>query len=254
MRCAYQFFKQKHWNRRYIPASLWVGLGTALLLLLLLLLLLYELALLHFFHYLLGSTDGAVGTKAWPSGDLRLRRLNGGLWLLFWLVLSVVVLILLRTIKGSLCASIAAVLARAEHDLPRRSVTDVSSEQDVVSGTLQELGEHVACLTGTVDSVDALVRAHTFHFCSRLSRDLAEDLLEAGVGCIDAKSRGIPYDGRGARLVVHRPIRHGWRRRGFGDRLLVFRLGVGVRFWHLRLLRFGRCWRSCRLCWRLRCA
>ena len=103
-------------------------------------------------------------------------------------VWNVVVLILLRTINGSLCAAVLPVLAWAEHDLSRRSLTDVSSEQDVVSGTLQQLREHVACLTGTIDSVDALVRAHTFHFCSRLSRDLAEDLLEAGVGCIDAKT------------------------------------------------------------------
>ena len=113
-----------------------VGLGSGLLLLLHLLLL--KLALLHFLHHLLRSTDGTVGAEAGTHGVLGLRRLNGGLWLFFRLLGHVVFLILLRAIHASGRAG-GAVLARTEHDLARCSLADVPGEQYVVSGALQQL-------------------------------------------------------------------------------------------------------------------
>jgi hypothetical protein len=118
-----------------------IGLGIALLQLLLLLLLL-ELALLHFFHDLLRRADGSVGTtEARPNGELRWGRLGRkeGLRLFRLLLLYVVVLILWRTIHGGLCTAGDA-LSRAEDDLARRSVANVSGDQDVVPRTLEQLG------------------------------------------------------------------------------------------------------------------
>jgi hypothetical protein len=231
-----------------MPALLRVGLGRGLLLLLdlllllllldlLLLLLLKDLALLHLLHYLLRRTDGAVGAEAGPHGVLRLGSLNGGLRLFFRLLRNIFVRILLRAIHASGRAG-GAILAWAEHDFAWGSLPQVSGEQDVVSGALEQLREHVTRLAGTVDPVNALVGAHTFYLRSRLSRDFPEDLLEAGVGSIDAKSIGIPDDGRRAGLVVRWPIGHWRRRRSLGERrrLLLFRSRVGAGFAHLRLL------------------
>jgi hypothetical protein len=106
------------------------------------LLLLQELALLHFFHYLLRSADGSVGsTEARPDGKLRRERLGRKkrLRLFRLLLLYVVVLILWRTIHGGLCTA-GDGLPRAEDDLARRSVADVSGYQNVVPGSLEQLG------------------------------------------------------------------------------------------------------------------
>jgi hypothetical protein len=107
-------------------------------LLLLLHLLLLELTLLHFLHHLLRSTDGTVGAEAGPNGVLRLRRLNGGLRLIFRLLRNVFFLILLLAIHASGRAG-GAVLARTEHDLARCSLADISGEKDIVPGALQKL-------------------------------------------------------------------------------------------------------------------
>jgi hypothetical protein len=106
------------------------------LLLLLLLLHLLLLALLHFLHHLLRSADGTVGAEAGPHWALSLGCLNGGLRLVFRLLWNVLFLILLRAIHASWRAR-CGVLARTQHDLARRSLANVSGEQDIVSGALQ---------------------------------------------------------------------------------------------------------------------
>lgn len=150
------------------------------MLLQLLLLLLKDLALLHLFHHLLGSTHRAIGTEAWPAAALRLGSLNGSRLLrLFRLVRDVFVGVLLGTVRaGSACR---AAFTRAQHDLARGALADVSSQQHVIPGALQELRKYIPRLSRTIFAVYTLICTETFHLRSRLSRDLGEDLLEAGV-------------------------------------------------------------------------
>ena len=186
------------------------------------LLLLQNLALLHLLHHLLRRADGAI--RAPGSGPGRgafctLRVLDGGL--LLRRLRRVFVAFLLRTIHGAIRRTAGAWEARTEDDLTRGVLADISGEKHVVTGALQKLRKHIARLAGTVRSIDALIGTQTFYLRSRLSRDLAENLLEAGVGGIDAQAVGIPDDGGGVGFVVDRPVGHG--RRGW---CLGYRCGL----------------------------
>ena len=129
---------------------------------LLLLLLLEDLALLHLFHDLLGSADGTAGSArseiGWGTDRvLHLRSLDG--WLLFRLLgdIFIAIVVLLGAIHRGVWSCAGACEARTENNLPRRAPAQVTGEKDVVSGTLQELGEDVARFAGAVFSVDAFV-------------------------------------------------------------------------------------------------
>jgi len=129
-----------------------------LLLILQLLLLFQNLALLHFFHHLLGSADGTAGseTGGWTGRVLQLGCLDG--WLIFRLLGHIfIAIVLLGTVHRGVRGRAGACEARTENDLPRCAPAEVAGEKDVVSGTVQEFGEDIARLAGAVFSVNAFV-------------------------------------------------------------------------------------------------
>ena len=109
-----------------------------LLLLLLNLLLLQNLALLHFFHDLLGSADWTDWSKAGSQRVLYLRSLYG---LIFRLLGNVFVRLLLGTVhrRSSVWRIALAGPARTENELARGALAEVSCEKYVISGAFQKL-------------------------------------------------------------------------------------------------------------------
>jgi len=85
-------------------------------------------------------------------------------------------------------------LAKAEQNLPRSSLALVPDHHYVVTGALQELGEHVARLTGPIDAEHPLIRIQTLDLCAGSGGDIVQDLLEAGVLGIDAEPLAVPVD------------------------------------------------------------
>lgn len=208
--------------------------GIALLLLLHLLLhllLLKKLALLHLLHDFLRGAHLAIRRRPrlaliwWlSSGSGNCGNSFFGLLGLFWLVDGFVVvlirllhLLLLRVGSGLWIGS--ATVPWSENDLAWRTVTEISGEKYVEAGSLQELEKNVACLAGAVTAEDALVGNVADDLGSGIGRDLSEDLLKTGVGCIDAQAACIPDDGWRIGSVVDGPFGHGRRSGSWGDLL-----------------------------------
>ena len=188
-----------------------------LLQLLLLLLLLLLLAQLQVLHELLWSANGRSrgGSRliaGREAGTVRGGRLLVGCWLLIVLVVTV-------WLTGSPGGSglSAALQASAEQNLPRQALALIANHQDVISGALQQLREHIPRLARAIVAKDALVRGQAFHRGSCGRRNVLQDLLKAGVGRVDAKTVTVPKDRGLGGLIVGRPVgsrRHQWSDRG----------------------------------------
>lgn len=202
------------------PWSLLGWLLWLLRLLLLLLLLHFALALLHHLHALLGSHGAVHGLagRALDGGRLvDLRRLfRLGRLIVLFLVLRLGARVGLGGAGGA-----ASALARAENDVERKANGLVADDEDVVIGAVEELGEDIAGLPGSVVAEDALIVVEAIDLGAGLSGDLIEDGGKAGVLGDDVKALAVVRNvGRGGG-IVDRPL--GLRRqygRGWDDRRL----------------------------------
>jgi hypothetical protein len=75
-----------------------------------------------------------------------------------------------------------------KHDLTWSSLTLVSDQDDVVTGALQKLTEHVARRAGSEGTKDSLVGVESFHFSAGCGGHILENLRKAGVGGVNAQA------------------------------------------------------------------
>jgi len=110
----------------------------------------------------------------------------------------------------------------AQQDLSRSAFAQVTNHQHVVAGSIQKLGQDVARLAGAKDAEDALIGPQALELDTGRSRDIRQNLLQAGVGGFNAQALTIPNDIGIGRLVVDRPVRRlGGRRRDGNRRCLL---------------------------------
>jgi hypothetical protein len=139
------------------------------------------LALLHLLHDLLGRAGRETGV-------------DDGRWLRGWrLIVGVVIIAVVD--RGAFGDGLRGRgRADAEQDLARGSPALIADHDDVISRTLQQLGEDIARPAGAVCAEDTLIGAQAFHLCAGGGGDIVEYLLQAGVRGIDAENLTVPYD------------------------------------------------------------
>jgi len=78
------------------------------------------------------------------------------------------------------------------------------------------MDEHIACLSGTVDSEDPLIGAHSLYPGAGNLGDILKNLLQTGALSCDAQFISIPENGSLNGFLAHGPLRRfrcGRRRR-----------------------------------------
>ena len=156
--------------------------------LLLELLLLLLLTLLHLLHDLLRRTDWATGSKCagwvWSigigTGLVVALRLWWRRWRLFDDVLGhIFFIVILRGRIRDAGGVRSSCVPRAQNDLARSSLSQVAGQKDVVARPLQELIEHIPCLSRPIRAVNALVLSEALDLCAGVDGHVAQYLLEA---------------------------------------------------------------------------
>lgn len=69
------------------------------------------------------------------------------------------------------------------------------------------MGEHIACRSGTVDSEDPLIGAHSLYLGAGNLGDILKNLLQTGVLSCDAQFISIPENGSLSGFFAHKPLR-----------------------------------------------
>jgi hypothetical protein len=116
----------------------------------------------------------ARSTRWWCSGLLWLWRR----WLRFRFIGSIIC-IRLRCGGRSRCR--CAPGSRGEDKLTWCAVVQVPKQYDVVGGSIEKIGEHVARSSGTERAKDALVPSQALDLHSALGSDLVQDRRQAGI-------------------------------------------------------------------------
>jgi hypothetical protein len=127
------------------------------------------LALLHLLHDLLRRAGGEAGVNG-SRGWLRGRRLIVGI-----VIVAIVGWCALgdgRRIRGR---------ADAEQYLARSSSALVADHDDVIPGTLQQLGQDIARSARAIGAEDSLIGAEAFNLCAGGGGNVVEYLLQAGI-------------------------------------------------------------------------
>src|ERR1039458_565795 len=97
-------------------------------------------------------------------------------------------------------------MGSSEHDLARSSLTLIADHHDVVAGALQKPRKPLARRAGTVGAKNPLVGAQSLHLGAGGGGYIAQNLLQAGVGSLDAQTLAVPCDRGLAGLLVGRPL------------------------------------------------
>jgi hypothetical protein len=175
--------------------------------------------------HLLGITDRSLIWESGPHG--RLLRLG--------IVLRIVGRVVIRLFGSGVrgCLGGFAVVPLAQDDFARDALSLIADHNDVVAGALQKLREDIARGTGSESAEDAFIFSEAFDFRAGRGGDVEQNLLEAGVGGIDAELGAFPRDGCGRWMVIDGPVGRGWYgRRGLACGGFVFRCfvrGCGMR-------------------------
>jgi hypothetical protein len=78
----------------------------------------------------------------------------------------------------------------AQNDLKRRVNVTATNDEHVIAGPVEEVQEQVA--PGSVSAEDALILGESFQFGTRVSGDLMQNLVEAGIERFDFEAATVP--------------------------------------------------------------